>query len=278
MNSPEEQIQAVWAVEQEILDVVDKVCRENGLRYSLMYGTLLGAVRHGGFIPWDDDVDIMMPREDYNNLIEIWEKTAPKEYLIQNYHNSPDMDQNFTKIRKNHTTFLQSEENFDTAYHKGIFIDIFPGDRVAPGRVGKRLQYAACAVNLLFARGRTSGATGVIGAIEKILLRIPKCMHAKLRDYAQTYFCRWNGKAECKYVFASTIRSVRRHYAADLFDNMTTISFQGKSYPCIAKVDEVLKGEYGNYMQLPPEDQRTWRHLPVCIDFEKNYEEIGACR
>ncbi len=65
-------IENVWIIEQEILDVIDKICQSNDLRYSLFAGTLLGAVRHRGFIPWDDDVDIVMPREDYEKLIEIW--------------------------------------------------------------------------------------------------------------------------------------------------------------------------------------------------------------
>mgnify|MGYP000031386595 FL=1 len=67
-----EEIEAVWNTEREILDVVHRVCTENNLRYSLAYGTLLGAVRHGGFIPWDDDVDLIMPREDYEVLLKIW--------------------------------------------------------------------------------------------------------------------------------------------------------------------------------------------------------------
>ena len=72
MERLDNSIKRVWKTEQEILDVIDSVCKENGLCYSLMYGTLLGAVRHHGFIPWDDDIDIIMPRHDYEILIEIW--------------------------------------------------------------------------------------------------------------------------------------------------------------------------------------------------------------
>ena len=74
----EDQIQQVWAVEQEILDVIHRICAEHGLRYALAYGTLIGAVRHGGFIPWDDDIDLVMPREDYEKLLSIWEEAAPE--------------------------------------------------------------------------------------------------------------------------------------------------------------------------------------------------------
>lgn len=101
--------QQIWATEQEILDVIHQVCTEHGLRYSLAYGTLIGAVRHKGFIPWDDDIDLMMPREDYEKLLVIWNQSAPKGYILQNTRTDSDFTQNFTKIRKDHTTFLQDE-------------------------------------------------------------------------------------------------------------------------------------------------------------------------
>ena len=76
----------LWDTEKEILDVVHRVCAENNLKYSLAWGTLIGAVRHKGFIPWDDDVDIMMPREDYNKLLEIWPTLNLPEYILEDYH------------------------------------------------------------------------------------------------------------------------------------------------------------------------------------------------
>ena len=75
-------IEELRSVEQGILDVFSNICDTNDLKYSLAYGTLLGAVRHHGFIPWDDDIDVMMPREDYDKLIEIWHSQAPKEYIL----------------------------------------------------------------------------------------------------------------------------------------------------------------------------------------------------
>lgn len=126
MKEAENIIKKVWETEQEILDVIDKICRDNNLRYSLAYGTLIGAVRHKGFIPWDDDIDLMMPREDYEKLLSVWESQAPKGYILQNSRTDPDFTQNFTKIRKDGTTFLQEESERTKNYHKGIFVDIFP--------------------------------------------------------------------------------------------------------------------------------------------------------
>lgn len=263
----------LWAIEQDILDVIHQVCTEYGLRYSLAYGSLIGAVRHKGFIPWDDDIDLMMPREDYEKLLVIWEQAAPKGYILQNIQTDPDFTQNFTKIRKDHTTFLQDESERGKHYHKGIFVDIFPGDRVAPSKFGKVVQYIACAIDLLYSRGHTSGLGGLIGTVETILLRAPKAKYAIRRERAEKSLRRWNGNAALQYVFPSTIACSRRYYPADLFENMKTIEFNCKQYMCVADPDTTLRIEYGDYMQLPPEEDRVWKHHPVLIDFEHNYEK-----
>lgn len=274
MDTLQTQIEKVWQVEQEILDVIHQVCSEHGLRYSLAYGTLIGAIRHGGFIPWDDDIDLVMPREDYEKLVSIWNDTAPAGYIMQNVINSPDYTNNFAKIRKDHTTFLQDEAEREKKYHKGVFVDIFPGDRVAPGKISSKLQYVACAVNLLYSRGYTSGSSGVVGTVERILLSLPKGVRPVLRNAAERFICRWNGREALMWFFPSTISDAKKHYASNLFENMSSITFCGKTYSCVADADGFLRADYGDYMQLPPEEERTWKHHPIIIDLEHNYEEI----
>ena len=94
-------LQKLWECELDILEHFDQFCRNNGLKYSLAYGTLLGAVRHGGFIPWDDDIDVIMPRKDYEYLVNNWDV---KGYIVQNKRTNDDFNQNFTKIRKDTLT------------------------------------------------------------------------------------------------------------------------------------------------------------------------------
>lgn len=266
--------QRVWAEEQEILDVIHQVCTEYGLRYSLAYGTLLGAVRHKGFIPWDDDIDLIMPREDYEKLLVIWNEAAPKGYILQNTRTDPVFTQNFTKIRKDHTTFLQDEAERAKHYHKGIFVDIFPGDRVPSGKIGQKMQYIACAVNLLYSRGYASGSGGVIGITEKVLLKAPKEKYAVWRERAEKWVRHWNGRESLQYVFPNTIACSRRYYPANSFEETKTIEFNRKQYMCVADANTILHIEYGDYMQLPPEKDRVWTHHPILIDFEHNYEEL----
>ena len=109
----------------EILKVFDQFCRQNDLKYSLYAGSLLGAVRHKAFIPWDDDLDVCMSRNEYESFIKLWKKAPPPGYILQNKENTPSFCQSFSKIRKDHTTFLQ-EKREGEKYHTGIFLDVFP--------------------------------------------------------------------------------------------------------------------------------------------------------
>lgn len=264
----------VWSEEQEILDVIHKICVDNNLKYSLAYGTLLGAVRHGGFIPWDDDIDIMMPRKDYTKFKQIWNDSAPKGYIYQDYNTDTDIVNNFAKIRKNNTTFLQSETERGRNYHKGFFVDIFPVDNVANGKLSSQLQYFAAAVNLLYTRGYQSGSGGLMGKIEKLLLSTKKENYIKRRNKAERYFCRWNDK-KCNYfTLFNTILEAKKRYPIDLLNDYTVIKFNGKEYFAIKDYDRYLTITYGDYMKLPPEEERVWFHHPILIDFEHNYEDI----
>ena len=267
-------IENIWKIELEILDVIDTICKDYNLKYSLAYGSLIGAVRHGGFIPWDDDIDIVMPREDYEKLILIWNDVAPKEYILQNNRTDLDFTQNFTKIRRENTTFLQYEFEKNKKYHKGIFVDIFPGDRVAKGRISCKVQYVACAINLLYSRGFVSGSKGMVGIIEKLLLKTNKKKYHIRRRRAEKYVAKYNGINNLKYMFPSTIGCSREYYSPYLFDNMTTIEFCGKEYMVVDCVDEVLRTCYGDYMKLPQESERIWTHHPIILDFEHSYEEL----
>ena len=270
-----ELLHKIWFVELEILDEIDRVCTENGLRYSLAYGTLLGAVRHGGFIPWDDDIDIMMPREDYEQLRAIWDKSARKEFILEDDTMFDDYVNNFAKIRKNHTTFLQFENERNCSHHTGIFVDIFPGDRVAPKGFSRTVQFSEFALNLLYNRGYTSGAKGIRGVAERGLLAVvPKRKHSRISNYFGRKSRRWNDNSHAQIVFPNDPTALRRYYSPDLFENMIQVPFQGKKYYAFRDYDAVLRLRYGDYMQLPPAEERVWRHHPIIVDFEKNYDEL----
>lgn len=274
MSQDELLLQHLWDAELEIMDVIHTFCVKQKLHYTLAFGTLIGAVRHGGFIPWDDDIDIVMPRWDYNQLIAKWDEYAPKGYVLQHKENSPDFEQNFVKIRKEHTTFLQDEIERKKQYHKGIFVDIAPCDRLAPSALSRKLQYGACAIELLFSKEHTSGSGGLTGMVERFLLLLPKPLRPVLRKHARMYMSHWNDQKDQPLFCSDTIQNCRRYFSATMLDNYFPIPFQGRSYFSIQEPDDFLQVRYGDYMQLPPEEERVWKHHPILIDFEHNYEEL----
>ena len=115
----------VKLIELEIMDEIDRVCNEHGVQYFLGYGTLLGAVRHGGFIPWDDDVDLMMTRENYNKFLSVIKQELPKGFSVHNYQLSDTYWSLFTKIVNDNTTIVQNDGAVS-----GVFLDITVYDKI----------------------------------------------------------------------------------------------------------------------------------------------------
>ena len=119
------ELRRIQLLELDLLKKVKKICEKYGLVYYLVSGTLLGAVRHKGFIPWDDDIDIAMPYNDYCIFLTLAQKELGDKYFVQNFNTEDGFNRGFTKIRINNTTYV-STENIDSTIHQGIWIDIFP--------------------------------------------------------------------------------------------------------------------------------------------------------
>lgn len=260
----------------EILSLVDKICRENGIPYSLYAGTLLGAVRHKGFIPWDDDLDICMSRENYERFVQLWPGVAHEGYIMQNKENTPAFTQSFTKIRKDHTTFLQDESEAG-AYHTGIFIDIFPIDRIPNQKLARAKFVWDCMRYQLYTREfpPEQYGTGKRIVASCILGLVPPRKRAAKRDALLSQLVRYNGVHTYETVGIETVSSVKKPFSADMLDDYVFLPFEGREFMCFAGWDDHLRRKYGDYMQLPPVDQRQWKHHPVVLDFEHNCEENG---
>lgn len=259
----------------EIMDVVDKFCRENNISYSLYGGTALGAVRHKGFIPWDDDLDIIMAREDYDKFIELWQKNPVSGYILQNKDNAETFKESFTKIRKDHTTFLQHDWERGL-YHTGIFVDIMPFDRIPNGKLPRLLfKWRAIKYLLLVKDFSPASSTGLQKVIYRFLsLFYPKKSRRKRRINLLDCLTKYNSdKSLCLYCFNGT-RGLKRIYPCDMIDSLVEVPFDGHMYFCAADMDAFLKLQYGDYMKLPPVEERKWTHHPIIIDFDRNYEEL----
>lgn len=134
------QMKRIWAVELDLLNEFARVCDENGLKWFVHAGTMLGAVRHQGFIPWDDDIDVVMPREDYERLCKLAPTTFSYPYFFQNEQTDRYFARAFSRLRNSETTAIfENERDYRYPYNQGIFVDIFPLDHIpADPEVRKR--------------------------------------------------------------------------------------------------------------------------------------------
>lgn len=270
-----ENLRKLQLTQLEILKVIDNFCKENNIKYSLYAGSLLGAVRHKGFIPWDDDLDICMPRSDYDRFIKLWMEHGPKGYLLQNKETESGFTQSFTKIRKDHTTFLQ-EMDRKGKYHTGIFVDVFPIDRMPDEGIRKKIFNFRCMLYQLYTREFVPPKEGrSVRFLSAALLKaVPVKKRKKYREKLLYQITEYNADHSLSTAAIETMASLKIRFPEDMLDEYTYLKFEDAEFMCFRKWDEHLKCKFGDYMKLPPEEERAWRHCPIVLDFDRNYEEI----
>ena len=275
----ESQLRQLQLTQLEILKVFDGFCRKHNLKYSLYAGSLLGAVRHRGFIPWDDDLDVCMSRAEYDRFLALWAQSPEEGYVLQNKDNSKYFDQSFSKLRKDHTTFLENQWQVGN-HHTGIFLDIFPIDRIPDGRAAQFLFTWNCMVYQLMTREFIPPQAGTVtrAGSALILACVPKSLRPALRKFLLSRITRFNCHPELQTDAIETMASLRKPFAPDMLEHYIRLSFEDREFMCFAGWDDYLRRKFGDYMQLPPEEDRAWKHHPIIIDFERSYEELSPPR
>ncbi len=246
-----------------VLKAFDAVCRENHLNYYLSGGTLLGAIRHRGFIPWDDDVDVMMPRADYMKLLDV--PMSDPRYAMFSAEKCADYCRAWARMTDTRTR-TQQVGLFD-GDTDGIYIDIFPIDGMPAGKLASRLFFARLRlldVLCKFPRRKR------ISSVErwrtaKIMLRallgwLPLDTHAlalRMNRVAQKqpYETR-----DFRGVSMTTHYGARERMPAEVFDHAVDVEFEGLKLPAPCGWDFYLTRLYSDYMQLPPEHARASEH------------------
>lgn len=257
-------------LEIDCVKEVQRICEECGIRWMLGYGSVLGAVRHKGFIPWDDDMDILMFEEDYKKFEEACKKKLDKErFFLQTYKTDVNYPYVSAKIRLNNTCSMPKEYK-DIAMHWGICIDIFT-IRYAPSRKRDRKRMELIwKINEMVMRSSLTDIKSVANPLKRFIKKIEQWYRTPKRIGSMIHMMEMlSKKTDKKEVW---IDGEIRYFPAEIFEETLLLDFEGDKFPCPAKTHECLKISYGDYMKLPPEEERCG-HGDIIVDLQKSYKE-----
>ncbi len=262
----QDELHKVQMIELSALKVVDELCRKHGIKYTLGYGTLIGAVRHQGFIPWDDDIDICLLRDDYMKFKKVCQTELPSTLFYQSHNTDPQYYHLYDKIRVNGTIF---KESFQADYnmHQGVYIDIFPIDSLSDDRIIRFIQYRL----FHFFRTGLMSKYGVISSRHGVKRIAAQVLRIVYKPFSLDFLYRMANKTATKFNCTKTKQihnfcsPYRRRDMFDriIFENYTDIIFAGIKCMAINDYHSVLSSIYGDYMKLPSEDKRCTRHSLV---------------
>lgn len=272
-------LRALQLKELEILKEFKRVCDKCNLQYYLSDGTLLGAVRHQGFIPWDDDVDVMMPYKDYLRFLELAKDELDERFFIQNYMTDVHDHQGYTKIRMNNTAMVMPNHK-RWKIHQGVWMDIFPMIPVKNekdmARRGRLLSYSNfCQMDsfILDNEEEFSGLLGMAYVPFLIFLKTPIKIRRILHSVLLRYAYRETDEAD---FFTVAWASMKNIYSKSLLEGEATeILFEDSKFNVLPGYEQYLIDTYGDYMELPPVEQRKG-HGKLIVDLNRSYTEVVA--
>lgn len=268
----------LWAVQLDLLNEFDRVCKKHNLKYILDFGTLLGAVRHKGFIPWDDDLDVSMLREDYDKLMEVGPTEFKHPYFLQNKYTEKNYVDFVTKLRRTDTAYILKNdinEKYKLTYNKGIFIDIFVFDNI-PSNNQQDIEEIKKVRHQYADRWFTLSRRPRVGCSMKHIARILRFSYYRLlfgtSENAYKKHEEWaRHLPSSDYVATIMLYGLTDIHKKKWFDNIKYISFETLTVPSPIDYDEMLTEEYGDYM-VPvrcPSD-----HTVCYINTETSYQDI----
>lgn len=254
--SPQE-LRSVQLIQLELLLEVDRICKKCGIKYNIIAGTLLGAVRHGGYIPWDDDADVALLRPEYEKFrIACETELDNSRFYFQDHRNTKGYRWGYGKLRRKGTEFVRKNQEH-MPYDQGIFIDIFPLDNVPENYIVRCFHNFHCFLirkTLWSAVGRIGDKNAFMRLVYSLLYKIPDY---KVFKHYHRFMTKYN-KVQTKWVRILTFPTPNRKfgYLRKWYEESADIKFENYYFPGIKEYDEYLTFKFGNYMELPPVNMR----------------------
>lgn len=246
---------------------IDDLCQNHNIKYFLLGGSAIGAIRHNGFIPWDDDLDIVMDNENYEKFIKVCRKELNKEkYYIQEAF--VDWPLGFTKIKLRGTFFQEPGQYVNAANECGIFIDVFKLEN-APATFLKRRWQFFCAKYLLCYCLLERGWSEVSGIKKLMIFASYPVKISFIRKFLRKQVEKWNNiNTNYRMLWTGRYRFDKSFYVKDLFDEAIYVPFEDTYLPVPLKYDQMLTQIFGDYMTPPPVKEQVGLHLQS-VDFGK---------
>lgn len=269
----DEKRKKIWKIQLEMLEYLLKVCKDNNIKIFGIAGTMLGAVRHGGFIPWDDDIDMAMYRTDYNKFMKIIEENNPfKEPLfLQTQYNDPEHYSPSIRLRHSLSTAIIDYDKTKKC-NNGIFIDIFPLDGYCQNKFKRKIQIFELRImhkimkNHIYPQNRTMvGKVKSIGCNFIIKLYPYNKMIKRYHEVASRY-----STEDCEMIdhfVRPMLPSYNNRYLwrKKYIEDLIYVKFEDLKLPIPKEYDKCLKQNFGNYMVLPPIEERGLHHAEKII-------------
>lgn len=267
-------------VQTDILKEFKRVCDKNDLRYYLCYGTCLGAVRHKGFVPWDSDIDVFMYIDDIDKLMKLQSQFGDR-YFIQSQETDPEYESTCVRIRRSDTTFIIEEEGLENDINHGIWIDVHPL-YYCPESRKKQLLYSYMAFfnRLMIANRIPLNHGGIVKMISKLILTvIPDFMKKKISRFIDNRLRSNKNTKEVFHFFSASLKDPLSGVCkAKWFRKPKQLEFEGEMFSGPTCPDMYLKKTYGNYMQLPPVEERVVKFEGAFIDTNNSYKKYKGKR
>lgn len=263
-------------VELDMLKEFIKVCEKLNLNYYLVGGTLIGCIRHKGFIPWDDDIDVAMPRYDYQIFLEKGQEYLPENLFIQTYKTDNEYTHNFAKIRNSNTTFIETTSKSHNINH-GVYIDIFPLDNCSSlPFLQKYNDFRKNLYNLQLEKYYYYESNLNKSFKGKIAKLISDFMYHKLnlkeiQEKKEKLFTKYNKKNTKFCINYSGAWGIKEIWSKEDFSEKLLLDFEDILVSVPKGYDRILKHVYGEYMKLPIKEKQITHHYTEHIDLDKSY-------
>lgn len=273
----------IWAVELDLLNKIVSVCQKYGIKIFASGGTLLGAVRHKGFIPWDDDIDLMMFRSDYNRLCEVAKFEFGFPYFFQTEYNDPGSLRGHAQLRNSLTTAIMTYEKGIKTFNQGIFVDVFPLDNVAmnpllmmdQGKKVRKYYDRAFHCSRLSSRYIANETEGIKGKVKDCIYPVVNCIlrNLKLEEHLYNKFelaCQEFNSEPTEVVSTLSLDFDNKKFYKDRkdFDEIIYLPFEFLSIPVGRGYDHALQKRFGDYRQIVKDSSL---HGGVFFDPEVSY-------